>query len=122
MTPSGGAAGSPTELDLGAPIESVRGVGPARAAALRAAGIGTVGALLSVLPRAYQDRRTLSTVREILAGGVDRATLVARLTSLSRRRIRRRGASLVEGRVVDSTVELRAFWYNRTYLPDQVDP
>ncbi|HVS65775.1 MAG TPA: ATP-dependent DNA helicase RecG [Thermoanaerobaculia bacterium] len=114
--------GSPAELDLGAPIESVRGVGPARAAALRAAGIGTVGALLSVLPRAYQDRRTLSTVRDILAGGVDSATLLVRLTSLSRRRIRRRGASLVEGKAVDSTGELRAVWFNRPYLADQVDP
>ena len=99
----------------------MRGVGPARAAALRAAGVGTVGTLLSVLPRGYQDRRIRSTVRDVLAQPPETATLLARLTCLSRRRIRRRGGAMVEGKAVDATGELRAVWFDRPYLIEQVE-
>ena len=108
-------------LDLSAPVESVRGVGDARARALRAAGIDTVGRLLCTLPRTYQDRREVSTVREVLEARPENATVVVRLTSLSRRRLRRRGASLVQGRAVDATGQLPVVWFNRPYLVDQVD-
>ena len=53
-------------LDNG--IERLRGIGPARASALHARGLHTVGDLLTVLPRAYQDRRHALRLDELIPG------------------------------------------------------
>ena len=53
---------------LGAPVESVRGVGPKGAAALRARGLETLGDLLRVLPRSYEDRRRGGRVADLTVG------------------------------------------------------
>jgi ATP-dependent DNA helicase RecG len=112
--------GSADRLDLEAPIETAKGVGPARARLLREAGIETIGALLATLPARYEDRRTVTTVAEAIRARPPAVTLRARIVGLARRRTRRRHVSLVEGRVEDDTGSLRAVWFNRPYLASQV--
>ena len=51
------------------PLTQVRGIGPARAGALEAAGYGTVGDLLYHLPHRYEDRRSVVAVGEVSAPG-----------------------------------------------------
>ncbi len=104
---------------LGAPLATLRGVGPARARALSERGYQSVEELLFHLPARYEDRRLLSTVEDLTAAGS--YTLLARIRSLSRVRVRRRGLSLVRGVVEDATGSVPAVWFNRPYLPNQIE-
>ncbi|WP_373048056.1 ATP-dependent DNA helicase RecG [Vulgatibacter sp.] len=53
-------------LDL--PLADYPGVGPRTAQLLAKKGIGSVGHLLFALPRGYQDRRGLATIRDLVPG------------------------------------------------------
>ncbi len=99
-------------------VAELRGIGPARAARLAAAGYETAADLLFHLPNRYEDRRTTSRIADLAAAGPH--TLRGRLEKLRRIRVRRRGLSLVRGRVVDASGAIEALWFNRPYLPKQV--
>ncbi len=98
-----------------APLEQVRGIGPARAGAFAAAGYRTVGDLLYHLPHRYEDRRSVVAVGEVRAPG--EVTVRGRLSGLRAIRVRRRGLALVRGIVEDATGQLPVVWFNRPYLP-----
>jgi len=100
---------------------------------LEDAGLATVGDLLLHLPRTYQDRRHLTPVAEILAAETaaetadetageitGEVTLRGRLSRLRAIRTRRRGLTLVRGRLDDGTGRLPVIWFNRPYLARQV--
>lgn len=117
-------------MDPSAPLQSLPGIGPVRSRELAEAGFRTVGDLLAHLPRRYEDRTTISTVAEALEAFSLRATpdepapvtLRGRLEGVRRVRIRRRGVSLVRGRLVDETGSIPVLWFNRPYLETTVDP
>lgn len=50
------------------PVERLSGVGPRRAESLRERNLGTVGDLLLLLPRTYEDRRRPGALRDLEAG------------------------------------------------------
>lgn len=102
------------------PLVELRGIGPVRSRELAAAGYRVVRDLLFHLPFRYEDRRRLSTVEQVNAEGS--YLLQGRLENLSRVRLRRRGLSLVRGRLVDQTGELSVVWFNRPYLVEQLLP
>jgi ATP-dependent DNA helicase RecG len=102
------------------PLVELRGIGPVRSRELEAAGYRIVRDLLFHLPFRYQDRRNLVTVDRVEAEGD--YLLSGRLEKLSRVRLRRRGMSMVRGRLVDDTGELAVVWFNRPYLVEQVSP
>jgi ATP-dependent DNA helicase RecG len=104
---------------LATPLLALRGVGPARSRALAERGYRTVGDLLHHLPFRYEDRRTLSKIAELSEPG--EYTFQGRLSSLSRVRLRRRGLSMVRGALEDESGQLAAVWFNRPYLPNQVE-
>ncbi len=95
------------------PLSAVRGIGPARAAALAAAGFERVGDLLFHLPARYEDRRTISPAGTAPPG---ERTFVGRLRDLRRVPIRRRGLALVRGVLEDDSGSLAVLWFNRPYL------
>ena len=49
-------------------VVSLKGVGEKQAAAFLRLGVRTVGELLRLYPRAYEDRRRLYTIRELIPG------------------------------------------------------
>lgn len=102
------------------PLVELRGIGPVRSRELAAAGYRTVRDLLFHLPFRYEDRRTLMTVDRVASEGD--FLLSGRLEKLSRVRLRRRGMSMVRGRLVDDTGELAVVWFNRPYLVGQISP
>ncbi len=112
-------SGAEPPVELGTELGALRGVGPARSQALAEQGYHTVEDLLFHLPLRYEDRRTMSTVSELVEPGW--FSLRARVRSLRRVRVRRRGLSLVRGLVEDETGSLAALWFNRPYLPNQID-
>ncbi len=79
--------------------------------------------LLFHLPFRYEDRRSLSTVADVLAGpGSGSVGIVGRIERLAAVRVRKRGLSLVRGVVLDETGELPVVWFNRPYLDRQIVP
>ena len=57
-------------MNLQADIATVKGVGPKTAAALRQAGIQTVGDLLYLLPRTYENYQTITDIAHLRPGKV----------------------------------------------------
>ena len=99
------------EHALARSVEVLSGVGPKRAEALRARGLGRVGDLLFHLPSGYDDRRSLEAVGELDVGR--HASFVAEVrraghtTSRARGRLRR----VLEVEVGDDTGTLLLKWF-----------
>ena len=104
-------------LTLDTPLVAVRGVGPARARALAAAGLLTVEDLLLHLPHRYEDRTAFASTAEAAEGIA--ATFRGQLHDLKVSRPRRR-LTLVRGTLVDQAGTLPVAWFNRPYLVSQV--
>ncbi|MBI3323488.1 MAG: DNA helicase RecG, partial [Candidatus Omnitrophica bacterium] len=99
------------------PAQYVKGVGPARAAQLARLGIRSVADLLLAVPRRYEDRSNLLTIRQLTPG--HDATVQVRVLEVSLRRIRR-GRSLVESRMGDDTGTVTCVWFNQPYRAQQL--
>ena len=107
-------------LRLADRLDTLPGIGPARARGLEKLGLVTVEDLLRCYPRSYEDRRKFSTVA---AAPVDISVclelLVAEPPRLSRIR---KGLELVKARLVDDTGSLTATFFNQTYMKDALRP
>ena len=72
-------------LDMQAPVEELKGVGPKTAATLRKAGIKTVGDFFYNLPRDYENYVAPTSISEIRPGKV---VIRGKIENLSTRRAR----------------------------------
>ena len=99
------------------PIRYVKGVGPHRASQLASLGIATVEDACYYPPRRYEDRTRLAAIRDLTPG--DLATVRARVLSKALRRLRR-GRTLFEMTVGDSSGTLQAVWFHSPFLAQQV--
>ena len=79
-------------LRFDTPVQYVKGVGPKRAAILEKAGVRTVGDLLYLLPRRYEDRSRFLPI-SALAPGVP-ATVRGAVLSTELRKTRRKANRL----------------------------
>jgi ATP-dependent DNA helicase RecG len=101
-------------MDLAAPVQFVKGVGPQRAEALRDLGVATAEDLLYHIPLRYEDRRSFARVADLQPGmkvSVSGTIVVAGL-----RRARR--MTLYEVRLEDDSGRLKALWFNQPFLRD----
>jgi ATP-dependent DNA helicase RecG len=101
-------------MDLGAPVQFAKGVGPQRAAALAKAGIRTVEDLLYHVPTRYEDRRQLAKIADLRPGMKVSVAGVVAVAGL--RRARR--MTLYEARIEDETGRVKALWFNQSFLKD----
>ena len=101
-------------VDLRAPIEAVKGIGPKRAEALLGAGINTAEDLLLTLPFRYEDRGHSASISTLAPGA--RASVRGRILSSVLRRTRTRGFTLFNVRIGDESGVLPCLWYNQPYL------
>jgi ATP-dependent DNA helicase RecG len=108
---------SPTELGTGpgAPLTALRGVGPRRAELLaRDLGVRTLGELVRVLPRRYDEPGRAAALAELEEGQVARVRVVVRGASVWRRS----GRSTLNVRVEDASGRATATWFNMPWLRD----
>jgi ATP-dependent DNA helicase RecG len=89
----------------------LRGVGPRRADQFKKLGIATVEDLLYHLPFRYEDRRSLSTIRQLRVGDV--ASVIGELTHLAERHVGRAQRRILEGVVRDETGLLALTWFHQ---------
>lgn len=107
------STGDPTEhlKALAQSAQFVRGVGPRLGEKFRKFGIQTVEDLLYHLPFRYEDRRALSTIRQLHVGDV--ASVVGEITHLAERYVGRNQRRILEGVLRDETGLLALTWYHQ---------
>ncbi len=99
---------------LAAPVQYLKGVGPARARALEGAGIRSVEDLLLYAPRRYVDRRHCVEIGELVEG--NQATVMGEVVAAGARGGRH---SRFLARVNDGTGTLEAVWFRGVpYIKD----
>lgn len=105
-------------MDMQAPIEEVKGVGPKTAEALRRVNLNTVGDLLYCLPRIYENYQTTVPIEDLKPGKV---VVRGNINDLRVMRTSRRQLTITEGTIHDATGSIRTVWFNQPYRAKQFD-
>jgi len=94
-------------------VQYLKGVGPKRAKQLSRLGINTISDLLYYLPRRYEDRREIVSVKDIKVGEI--YTIRGKIKAHGIWKSRK-GILVYEMVVSDRTGNLHGVWYNQPYL------
>ena len=100
------------------PISALRGVGPKKAAAFEKLGVSTVGDLVTLFPRRYEDRTRFTPIALAMPG--DTVCIRAMVAAPPRLNRIRRGMELVKLRAVDDTGAVEITYFNQTYRKDSL--
>jgi ATP-dependent DNA helicase RecG len=108
-------------LPLASKVTILRGLGPARAAALQEAGIDTLRDLLWSLPYRYVDRGSLRALGSLEMRGLEPqdsgiVTVLGTIQDLRQSTTRVQRMALTEVLLGDDTGTLRLLWFNQPYL------
>ena len=108
-------------LPLSSKVTVLRGLGPARAAALEEAGIDSLRDLLWSLPYRYVDRGSLRPLGSLEMRGLEAqepglVTVLGTITDLRQSTTRVQRMALTEALLSDDTGTLRLIWFNQPYL------
>lgn len=106
-------------MDMSAPVESVKGVGPKTAELLKYVNIRTVGDLIYCLPRVYENYQTTVSIADLKPGNVIIRGKIGDLHVVS---TRRRRLTITQGVIRDATGAIRTVWFNQPYRAKQFDP
>jgi ATP-dependent DNA helicase RecG len=104
-------------MDLAAPVEEVKGIGPKTAEVLRKANILTLRDLVYHLPRDYENFQQAQNISSLRPGNV---VIKAKVESISTRRMRR-NLAITEATLRDSSGAIKAIWFNQPYRAKQFD-
>ena len=105
---------------LRTPLQFVKGIGPRRAADLEGAGLHVLEDLLLRLPRRYDDREHARPIADLRAG--DTAAILGAVLSAGERRTQRRGFRIFEAMIGDASGQVRAVFFNQSFLADVLAP
>ena len=105
---------------LNQPVTVLKGVGDARREALARLGAETLGDLIRIFPRAYQNRgdvQTVAVIRDRLKNG-ERGPFSAELTVSTEPEVKmiRRGMVLLKVKAFDETGTAELTWFNMPYM------
>lgn len=104
---------------LSAPITRLPGIKDANAAKLEKLGVQTIGDLLSLYPRRYDDYRNLKTIHQLRYG--EEVTIIASVWQTNQRKSRA-GRSIVTCILSDGTGTIEATWFNQPWLEKKLAP
>ncbi len=102
------------------PVTTLDGIGPKLGAQAAEAGVASVFDLLWRFPGSYSESPDRSSLAELERGV--RSSVAVEVLSSRRVRVRRRGLSLVEATVADDSGQLKAVWFNRHWVLEQLTP
>jgi ATP-dependent DNA helicase RecG len=105
---------------LDTPIQYLKSIGPKRAKTLANIGINNVEELLYYFPRRYEDRRNFIPISKLQEGNT--YTIKAKVSSIEERHsYKRRGFSIIEASLSDSSAEISCVWFNQPYLKEYLE-
>jgi ATP-dependent DNA helicase RecG len=110
--------GRPGKIYLDMPVTYLKGVGPARAEALRRLGVITARDLLFHIPRRYEDASTISPISS-LEPGMD-GTIIGRVISKGIIPTRR-GLRIFQAVLKDDTGMIEASWPGQPFLDRTIE-
>ncbi len=116
VKPAADPVPTPAPSGLDAPVQFLRGVGPARARLLAKMGVATCRDLLHLVPRRHEDRRTLVPIASLRPE--ENATVRGVVREVSFQRMRGR-LSLVRVVVGDDSGTVVAEWWNQPFRRGQ---
>ncbi len=102
-------------MNLATSLEKVKGVGEKTGAQFAAAGLHSVGDLITYLPRAYEDFSHVTKLSELSPGKV---TIKARVEKIETRPVRR-GMKVTTATLADDSGKVQAVWFNQPYRATQ---
>lgn len=110
---------SPVEkLDFDTPVNSIKGIGEKKTAALTRMGISSIRDLLYTFPRRHDDYSKLKPIGSLWFG--EEVTVIGTIDSVSTRSVRGGKMKLVEAMVSDKSGALRVTWFNQPWLEGQL--
>ena len=102
---------------LGASVSRLPGVGPSMSERLAKMDIHTIGDLLYLLPRRYDDYSAMKPIFQLRNG--DQVSILANVWSIKTKRLPGREAAIVTAVLSDSTATIQATWFN-SYVAKQL--
>ena len=105
-------------LHKNTPIASLKGVGEARAKALKRLKIETLSDMLSYFPRTYDDRRHFSNITDATLG--EYALISGMVITNPRQQRINRGREIVKFRIADESGRMEVAFFNQSYRKDQI--
>lgn len=103
-------------MNLSTSLEKIKGVGDKTGTQFSAAGLNTVGDLITFLPRAYEDYSHVTRIADIKPGKV---TVKAKCEKVETRPVRR-GMRVTTATLSDETGKIQAVWFNQPYRAAQL--
>jgi len=103
-------------VNLSTHLDQIKGVGPKTVEQFMAAGLQTVGDLITFLPRKHEDFTGVVAIADIQPG---KATIKAHCEKITSR-IVRRGMRITTATLADDTGKLNAVWFNQPYREKQL--
>src|SRR3989338_1861040 len=94
-------------------VQYLKGVGPKRAEQLARLGIDTLSDLLHYLPRRYEDRRQIVSIKDVKPDNIYTVKGIIKRHGVWKTK---KGMLVYEMVVNDETGSIHAAWYNQPYL------
>lgn len=105
-------------MDMLAPVKEVKGVGPKTAEALERVNLKTVGDLVYLLPRVYENYQAAVDIVDLRPGKV---IIKGKISDLHIIRTSRKRLTITQGVIRDKTGAIRTVWFNQPYRAKQFD-
>lgn len=99
---------------LSAPITVISGIGPRHAQTLSRLGLKSLGDMLYLFPRRYDDYTQLKQINRLEYG--EEVTVIATIQNVNTRKVRQGRLTITEAFVSDGSGTLRANWFNQPWL------
>jgi ATP-dependent DNA helicase RecG len=104
---------------LNSPVTSLFGISKGRASQLKRLGVETIGDLLYLFPRRYNDFSKLKTINKLRYG--EEVTIIGTIWDTNVRETRS-GMKIVTSIISDGTATISATWFNQPYLAKSLRP
>lgn len=104
---------------LDSPVTRLPQINVGYAKKLQHLNVETVGDLLTLFPRRYDDYRTLKSIAQLQYG--ETVTIIGNVKSIASQEMRK-GGTIVHCLISDSTGNIQVSWFNQPYLVRQLKP
>ncbi len=99
---------------LNAPVTVLSGIGPRHAQTLSRLGLKSLGDMLYLFPRRYDDYTKLKQINQLTYG--EEVTVIGTVQNVNNRKVRQGRLTLTEVFVSDGSGNLRINWFNQPWL------